>query len=111
MHWQYTPIVWIYLAGAILASWMAVYAWRRRTIPGAAAFALMQLGAALWSAGYGMVAAHSDLPSILFFANVAWTGAAIEVPACLALALQYTGSGRLSRRALFWQALTPAITL
>src|SRR5205807_10240308 len=40
-----------------------------------------------------------------------WTGAAIEVPACLALALQYTGSGRLSRRALFWQALMPVITL
>src|SRR5258708_17562608 len=111
MHWQYAPIVWIYVASAILAGSMAVYAWRRRAVPGAAAFALMQSGAALWSAGYGLVASHSDLPSILFFANVAWTGAVIEVPACLALALQYAGSKRLSRRALFWQALMPAITL
>ncbi|HXB20983.1 MAG TPA: histidine kinase N-terminal 7TM domain-containing protein [Candidatus Solibacter sp.] len=111
MHWQYTSLVWIYLAGAGLAGWMAVYAWRRRTIPGAAAFALMQVGALLWSAGYALLASHSDLPSVLFFANVSWTGAVIEVPACLAMAMQYTGSGRLSRRAVFWQALMPAITL
>jgi PAS domain S-box-containing protein len=111
MHWQYASIVWIYVAGAVLAGWMAVYAWQRRTIPGAAAFALMQAAAALWSAGNALQTCRSDLPSILFFANLAWTGAVIEVPACLALALQYTGSGRLSRRALFWQAFLPAITL
>jgi PAS domain S-box-containing protein len=110
MHWQYAPIVWIYVAGAVLAGWMAIYAWRRRTIPGAAAFALMQAGAALWAAGYALVTCRSDLSGIVFFANVAWTGAVIEVPACLALGLQFTNS-RLSRRALFWQALLPAITL
>ncbi|HEV3041338.1 MAG TPA: histidine kinase N-terminal 7TM domain-containing protein [Candidatus Angelobacter sp.] len=111
MHWQYSPIVWIYVAGAILAGWMANYAWRRRTVSGAAAFALMQAGAALWSAGYALLLCRSDLPGILFFANVAWTGAVIQVPACLALGLQFTKPARLSRWALFWQALLPALTL
>src|SRR5579872_641388 len=111
MHWQYAPIVWIYVAGAVLAGWMAVYAWRRRAIPGAAAFALMQTGSVLWSAGYALVICRSDLSSMLIFANLAWTGVAIEVPAWGALALQFTRSGRLSRRAWFWQALLPAITL
>src|SRR5205809_3317085 len=111
MHWQYAPIVWIYLAGAVLAGWMAIFAWRRRTVPGAAAFALMQTGAALWATGYALVICRSDLSGMVFFANVAWTGAVIEVPACLALGLQFTNSRRLSRRALFWQAILPAITL
>lgn len=111
MHWQYAPIVWIYVVGAILAGWMAAYAWRRRGIPGAAAFALMQTGAALWSAAYVLTISRSDLPAIIFFANVAWTGGVIEAPAWLAVALQFIRAGRLSRRALFWQSLVPAITL
>ncbi len=111
MYWQYAPIVWIYLASALLAGWMAVYAWKRRAVPGATAFALMQAGAALWSAGYALVLCRSDIPWILFFANVAWTGAVIEVPACLALGLQFAKGRRLSPRALAWQALLPAITL
>lgn len=111
MHWQYTSIVWIYVAGAVLAGWMAVYAWRRRTIPGAAAFALMETGTAVWSAGYALEICRSDLPSMIFYANVAWTGAAIEVPAILALGLQFIRAGKFSRRTIFWQALLPAITL
>ncbi len=111
MHWQYAPVVWIYVSGAVLAGCMAGYGWRRRAVPGAAAFALMQTGAALWSAGYALVISHSDLASIEFFANVTWTGVVIEVPATLALGLQFIRSGKLSRRALIWQSLVPAITL
>jgi PAS domain S-box-containing protein len=111
MHWQYTPIVWIYVASAILTGWMAVYAWRRRSIPGAAAFALMQAGAALWSAGYALIICRSDLPSIVLLGNLTWTGVVIEVPAWAALVLQFTHPGRISRRVLFWQALMPAVTL
>src|SRR5437660_5646410 len=93
MHWQYTPIVWMYLASALLAGSMTAYAWKRRAVPGAAAFALMQASAALWAGGYGLVLCRSDLPGMLFFANVAWTGAVIEVPACLALGLPFARGG------------------
>ncbi|HEV2992008.1 MAG TPA: histidine kinase N-terminal 7TM domain-containing protein [Candidatus Angelobacter sp.] len=110
MHWQYGPIVLIYAAGAIFAGWMALYAWRRRATPGAAAFALMQVGAAVWSTGYALIISHSDLPSIEFFANVAWTGAVIVPPAWLILGLQFR-SGGVSRRTLLWQSLVPVITL
>src|SRR5579872_2502792 len=111
MHWQYAPVVWIYITSTVLAGWMSVYAWRRRAIPGAAAFALMQAGAALWSAGYALLISRSDLPSIVFLANVAWTGAVIQVPACLVLSLQFINPVKPSRRVLIWQSIFPAMTL
>ncbi|HLJ85425.1 MAG TPA: histidine kinase N-terminal 7TM domain-containing protein, partial [Candidatus Angelobacter sp.] len=111
MHWQYAPIVWIYLASAIIAGGMAIYAWRQRSVAGSAAFAVMQSGAALWAAGYAVLISRSDLSSILFFANVSWTGAALEAPACLVMALQFANRTQLSRRALLGHAFMPALTL
>lgn len=112
MNWQYTPIVWIYVASSFLAGWMAAFAWKRRHVPGAAAFAVMQASVAVAAGAYAVILCRSDLPSMLLLAKVGWTGVAVTVPSCLALGLQFAHAGRrFSRRELLWQALIPAITL
>jgi hypothetical protein len=39
----YTPYIWPMLVSAIFSAALGVYAWRHRTVPGAAAFAIQEL--------------------------------------------------------------------
>ena len=99
MYWQYTPYVWIYAVASMFGFAMGAYAWKHRSIPGATPFAIVQFSAALWSIANALESSRTDLPSILFFSNIAFIGIVPLAPASLGIALQYTGRNQwLSRR-------------
>src|SRR5436309_8989228 len=112
MHWQYTPYVWIYGVAALLGCGMGVYACRHRDIPGATPFAVLQFSSALWSIANALESSRTDLPSILFFSNIAFIGIVPLAPASLGIALQYTGRNQwLSRRNLALLSFIPVMTV
>ncbi len=112
MYWQYTPYVWIYAVASMLGFGMGAYAWKHRSIPGAAPFAIVQFSAALWSIANALESSRTDLPSILFFSNIAFIGIVPLAPASLGIALQYTGRNQwLSRRNLALLSFIPVMTV
>lgn len=112
MHWQYNPFVLPPLLAAIVAATIALYAWHRRTAPGARPFALLVLAVAEWSLTYALAQGGRDLPSILFWDKVKYL-ALVTVPATwLAFMLQYTGREKLlTSRNMVLLAIEPVITL
>ncbi len=109
MYWQYTSFIWVYIAAAAIAVSMGVYSWRHRHIPGAVSFAIVEFSSALWSIANVLEKSRTDLASILFFVNVAWTAVAVLTPATLTLALEFAGFTHwLTRGRIALMAAVPA---
>src|SRR5260370_35232637 len=99
MRWQFTPYVLPVIVSAVVAAALARSAWHRRPAPGAIAFCLLMLAVAGWSLGYALELASPDLPTTLFWDNIAWLGSVSAPTLWLAFALQYSRRARwLSRR-------------
>ena len=112
MRWQITPYVLPMIASAVVAAAIARSAWHRRPAPGATSFCLLMLAVAEWSLGYALELASPNLPTTLFWDNVAWLGAASAPTLWFAFALQYTDQARwLTRRNVAILAIEPLITL
>src|SRR5947209_2072067 len=112
MHWHFTPYVLPVIISAVVSAAVARSAWHRRPAPGATSFSLLMLAVAEWSLAYALELANTDLPTVLFWDNISWLGAASAPTLWLAFALQYTGRARwLTRRTLAALALEPLITV
>jgi PAS domain S-box-containing protein len=112
MNWQSAPYVVSLLLATSLTAYLALAAWRRRPATGATAIAVMMLAAMIWSLGYALEFASSDLSMILFWARLQYFGIVALPVVWLAFALQYTGRERwLTRRALSAMAVVPLITV
>ncbi|MBI5839190.1 MAG: PAS domain-containing protein [Chloroflexi bacterium] len=113
MNWQYiyTPYLWPMLATAVFISLLAVYAWRRRSVPGALPLSMMMLFGVLWEVGAALELAAVDIPTKIF-----WYKSIIAVclmPLAIArfcFVLEYAGLGRLlTRRNLVLLSIPPLL--
>jgi PAS domain S-box-containing protein len=112
MAWQFTPYIAPLLVAAAIALALAVYAGRRRGIPGVVAFALLMLAVAEYALANALELLGVDLPSKLLAADLAYIGLVAIPPCWLIFALQYTGrERRLTRPALALLALFSLLTL
>jgi PAS domain S-box-containing protein len=105
MNWQ--PVIYLvpYLISVLISAGIGLYAWRRRTVPGATPFALAALAEAQWTLCYVFELLSPGLQAKIFWDNVQWVGMLLWCPAFLALALQYTGR-KLSHLRRTWGLLT-----
>jgi signal transduction histidine kinase len=91
---------------------LAVYAWHGRKRPGATSFALLMIGATVWSLSYAVALAVFDPALRLAFEVPIEVGKALIAPAWLAFTLGYTGRSGYFR---WWTVaavmLFPAATL
>jgi two-component system cell cycle sensor histidine kinase/response regulator CckA len=112
MSWQYTPYVPPLLIAAAMSVALALYALRRRHVPGAVPFAVLMLGAAEWSVGYTIELGNAGLSARVFWSNVNFVGIVTIPTAWLVFALQYAGYEKwLTRRNLVLLAIEPFVTL
>jgi signal transduction histidine kinase len=108
----YTPDIWPPLAGAIFVAALGLYGWRRRSVPGALAFAIASLfGALVLLAMVPEAAAVAAATKIAWYkVQVLWQIAAATAMTCFVL--EYTYPGRwLTRRNLTLLALPPLLVL
>lgn len=112
MHWQYTPYILPLLTAAAISAALALYAWRRRSVPGARPFAVGMLGVAEWSLGYALRLSSVDLGTKLFWTKVRYLGIVVVPAAWLIFALQYAHRQKwLTRRNVALLAIEPLVTL
>lgn len=112
MHWQFTPYVLPVIASAVVSAAVAGFIWHRRPAPGATSFCLLMLAVAEWSLAYALELVSADLPTILFWDNITWIGAAFAPMLWLAFTLQYSGRARwLTRRNIAILMVEPLLTL
>ena len=70
---------------------IAIYAWRRRPAPGAAALILFMAGAAVWSFGYAFELASLNLDTKIFWAKFQYLGIVTVPLMVLIIAIEYSG--------------------
>jgi PAS domain S-box-containing protein len=112
MTWQYLPYV-ATLAGASLASALiAVYAWRRRSMPGGTYFSLLMVAVAVWSLANAVEYATLAIPLKVLWTKVSYLGIVSVGPLWLLFALGYARRSDWLvpwRVALIW--IVPVATL
>ncbi|MFC7098310.1 histidine kinase N-terminal 7TM domain-containing protein [Halobaculum marinum] len=101
---------------ALLAGGTAIavgtYAWQNRGEPGAASFAALMAGVAVWSVSYAVALSVFDPGARELLEVPLEVGKAIVAPAWLLFALGYTGRGEyVSRRLIVALAVVPAVTM
>ncbi|QZX99933.1 histidine kinase N-terminal 7TM domain-containing protein [Halobaculum rubrum] len=100
---------------ALLAGGTAVavgtYAWRNRGEPGAASFALLMAGVAVWSLSYALALTALDPGTRELIEIPLEVGKALIAPAWLFFALGYTGRGEyVDRRLIAAMSVVPVVT-
>ncbi len=124
MSWSFAPYFVPSLIGAVLATALALVAWRYRAgrrpgagpgigvFPVGTTFALLAIGTAEWALCNSLEVASVDLGAKLLWARIEYIGIVTVPVAWLLFALRFTGRGRLVEG---WRALplaiVPAITL
>jgi len=112
MIWQYTPYLWPFLTSAIITGALGVYAWRRRTVPGAAPFAFLMFISAWWATTNGLEVLAADLPTKLLWANLQYLAYVSAPVVWVVMTLQYTGRERwLTWGRLVGLSIIPLLTL
>jgi PAS domain-containing protein len=112
MVWQYTPLIWLPLASALISAGLGAYAWRRRQVAGARLFSLSMLTATLWALGYALQMASADLSSAYFWLSAQMLGPVLVPVVWFLMTLQFTGRGHWLRPRLTLALLViPALSL
>lgn len=112
MPWQFNPYSLFLIVTAALAAGLVVACWRRRPLPGAAAFSVVMLALLVWSLSYGMALAHSNPEVKERLIRLQYLGVVTAPVAWFLFALGYTRQDRwLSLRVYVLLAVEPLLFL
>ncbi|MCL4489403.1 MAG: histidine kinase [Chloroflexi bacterium] len=111
--YAFTPYIWPMLASAVFMTGLAAYAWKHRTAPGAAPFALQMLFSALWALFAALEVAAIAEPAKILSYQLGRIMAPPAMAGLLVFALEYARPGqRTTRRTvLALSGLTLLITV
>jgi PAS domain S-box-containing protein len=112
MRWQSNPYTLTLFVAALISIWLMLVAWRRRSLPGATAFAVLMLAVADWSLSYAFELAVADVSAKTLWAKVEYIGIVTVPLAWFLFVLQYTRQDKwLTIRTLLLLSLIPLLTL
>ncbi len=112
MQWQNISYILPLLIATVILAILVLYAWQRRTAPGATAFIALMSGVVVYSAGYALELGSAELVYKIFWAKVQYLGIVTMPVAWLAFALQYTDHSQwLTRRNQILLMIIPLITV
>jgi PAS domain S-box-containing protein len=110
--YAYTPYIWPSVLTVLLLVALSIYAWRRRSVPGALPFAIAGLFDALWMAGYTLVLAATDAAAKIFWLKFGVVWQAFGATAVTCFLLEYAWPGRwLTRRNLALLSIPPLLIM
>ncbi|MHB9132754.1 MAG: putative bifunctional diguanylate cyclase/phosphodiesterase [Armatimonadota bacterium] len=107
-----TPFLVLLLIAALVASVLAIIAWRQRPAAGAGTFALLMVATAQWSLTYALSLGSDTFSHALFWDRCEYLGIVTIPFAWLLFTLCYTGRSHwLTRRNIGLLLIIPVITL
>ncbi len=110
--YQYTPYIWPMLASPALLLVLAGYAWRHRSVPGAAPFVALVSGIVPWAVGAALEVAAVEPAAKIFWYKFQSVWQLPAATATLWFALDYADLGRfLTRGVAALLTIPPVITL
>jgi signal transduction histidine kinase len=111
MYWYSTFLNLLLLFAAATSTLIALFAWKRRPVPGATAFAVTMLAVAQWSLAYMAQMVSDDLADKLVWATSQYIGLLILPVAWLIFAFHYIGQPqKLTRQAYLILAFVPSVS-
>lgn len=100
----------MYVASALVAAGLLVFAWRQRAYSVARYFGLVMVCLLVWALGRIMDLISLDLAGKLFWTNIRFLGLTFLPVAWLAMVVEYTGNWARWRMVLFWSLTVPIAT-
>ena len=111
-HYTYTPAIWPSIFTIMLLTVLAVYAWRRRNLPGALPFAIYCLLGVLFLAAKVIEFLAVDFEMKIFWFNVEYPWWLPGTTALTCFVLEYAWPGRwVTRRTLALLSVVPLLAL
>jgi PAS domain S-box-containing protein len=108
MNFAYSSYVLPLLAAAVVSIWAMLYIWQRREVKGAMMLVLLAGGVAIWTIGYALEIAGTDIATKLFWGKFQYFGIATVPMTWLLFAVTYTNlSPRLSHRWMRLMVIVP----
>jgi len=112
MTYQANPTALPFLNAAVISAGLAVYAWRRRNLATAPAFAAMMAGETAWAMGVGLELVFADLPTKALCLDLSILGKVSVPVGLLVFTLRYTGLQKwVTGRTLVLACVFPAATI
>jgi signal transduction histidine kinase len=90
MYWYVTAVSLLLLVAAAASIIFALYAWKRRPVPGAVAFSVFMLAVASWILAYLLQIVSNDVAAKIVWAKLQFVGVSIVPVAWLVFSLRYT---------------------
>jgi PAS domain-containing protein len=99
------------LASAVFMAVLGIYAWRRRSVPGALPLAIQMLFSLLWAVSAALILAARDIPTKIFWYKFIMAGCVMPIVIVrFCFVLEYAGLGRwLTRRTLVLLSIPPLL--
>lgn len=112
MHFQYVPFIWPLIAATAVTAALGAYALRHRQVRGALPFGVCMLLTALWSGGYALETAGTDLPTVLFWIKVQSIAYSFNPVIWLMMVFLFIERDRwVTRRNILLLLIFPALTV
>jgi len=113
VQFQYTPYILPLILSSIIAGFVAIYVWQRRTTTsGGMALVVLALASAAWSLGYALEIAGADLTTKIFWGKIQYFGIGTVPLAWVFFAYSHAAPGiRIARRNIILLSILPIITL
>jgi PAS domain S-box-containing protein len=90
MYWYLTVVSLLLLLSVAASIVFALYAWKRRPVPGSVAFSLFMLAVAQWTLAYLLQIVSVDMAAKIAWAKFQYLGAGIAPVAWLIFSFRYT---------------------
>ena len=111
MTFQANPDAIPFVVAAVVSGLLAVFAWRRRGLAMAPAFAVMMTGEAAWALFEALELVFVEIPAKQPFFELRVAGAVTAILGLLAVVLRYTGHVEWLKLPVFTAICTPAVVL
>lgn len=109
---KFTSIILPVLIASLIAIFLLVYTWQRRTMRGARPLLPLLLGIVIWLVGSTIEGLYFNYNSRLFWSNIQYIGIVIVPTAWLVFSLYFTDrTSALTRRNLALLSIMPLVTL
>ncbi|MDS0242120.1 MULTISPECIES: histidine kinase N-terminal 7TM domain-containing protein [unclassified Haloferax] len=105
-------VVGLMVTTGVVSGYVALFAWRRRSMPGASGLAVLAFASGWWSSGYLLELVVADVALKLTLAKLQWVGVLAAPIAWFFFAFSYAGRDRFtSSPAISALSLLPAVGL